>query len=278
MRVTDAHSRFRDNGTTVAWQKLLRDQVGNTTATGPWKNVCVDLKAASVREVTKKQAERVILTYEWLGTMAPTTYHYGMFFGDVLGGVTCVGGHICIGGNPPFRQFGIDRSRLLFLARGACAHWTPPGSASKLIAWTTRLLERGSVGDVLLAYGDPEAGEIGTVYQACGWSYIGRTGGGHGWESPSMRRVHFKVICNKARNARVPVTEYEKLLDDAGWKPYVISPKYRYAKALNKSVARKIDAMALPYPKRDTRAAADVDGPDLPGQAGGAEPTRPLQE
>src|SRR5690606_7787460 len=58
------------------------------------------------------------------------------------------------------------------LTRGACAWWAHPHSGSKLISFGLR--EMASKGyKYAVAFSDPEAGEIGTLYQATNWFYLG---------------------------------------------------------------------------------------------------------
>ena len=61
--------------------------------------------------------------------------------------------------------------------RGACLHWAHPHSASKLIRGSMNLLPARY--QVVTATVDAAAGEIGTIYQACGFDYVGvmRAGG-----------------------------------------------------------------------------------------------------
>lgn len=131
---------------------------------------------AWVREVDNETAKTIILKYEWLGTMGTTDHRFGLYFGDYLAGVVCFGrtagtktaASIC---GPQYA--GLVRT----LNRGACVHWAPRPSASFLINRACRLMsEKGFY--VFIAYSDPEAGEVGTVYQAANWLYCGTTGAG----------------------------------------------------------------------------------------------------
>jgi hypothetical protein len=60
------------------------------------------------------------------------------------------------------------------LGRGACVHWCPDYGASMLVNGSCRLLfGKNSNPIVVVAYSDWDAGEVGTIYQACGWIYLG---------------------------------------------------------------------------------------------------------
>ena len=65
------------------------------------------------------------------------------------------------------------RSNAVCLARGACVHWAHPHAASFLISKACRLARRDYSWRIFFTYADPSAGDIGTVYQACNWIFLG---------------------------------------------------------------------------------------------------------
>jgi hypothetical protein len=254
-----SRSKYREQGTGKAWQRVIREEKEQAWGDKPkwWETADLDLKRARVRPVTKAQATKIITEYEWLGTMANTRWHFGVFFGGCLGGVTCVGSNDGdTGGRNTASMFGVPADRCLIIARGACAHWTPPGAASKLISWTCKLLARDSVGDVVMAYGDPEAGEIGTVYQACGWRYVGTSGVQPDCAmSPHGRILHSRSVGDWARKNGLTQGEMQKVLAEAGWQGKELVPKYRYCTVIaegakRRAILHKIAPLIRPYPKR----------------------------
>ena len=46
---------------------------------------------ATVREISRAEAQTVILKYEWLGNMGCTDYTFGLYFGEHMAGVACFG-------------------------------------------------------------------------------------------------------------------------------------------------------------------------------------------
>jgi hypothetical protein len=143
-----SRSTFREASGDVAWQRQLRDR---HAAEGVPDVPHLDLKRAVVRPVSRRVAEQVILKYEWLGTMAKTAYHYGIFFGPYCAGVCCLAVGAATGGVNAASEFNLNPSELATLARGACVHWAPPGTNSKLLAWTARLMARDTDCRLLLA-------------------------------------------------------------------------------------------------------------------------------
>lgn len=165
----------------IAWQRQIRDArarlaLDHDLFGAYWTHCDLTLKRSQVRAIDRATAASMILPYEWLGTMPTVTHaHYGVFFSGVLGGA------IVFGPDPAenlgvWDRYGWGGGRLWLLARGACAHWTPTGSASRLIRRAMRLLP--PTVEVITALVDPAAGEIGTIYQACGFDYVGVMGHG----------------------------------------------------------------------------------------------------
>jgi hypothetical protein len=107
-------------------------------------------------------------------------FSFGIFFDQVCAGVVCYGpeysenlgiqareqGRKCA----DWSRYGFE-GKMILLSRGACVHWAHPHSASKLIRGSMNLLPRKF--EVVTATCDPAAGEIGTIYQACGFDYVG---------------------------------------------------------------------------------------------------------
>jgi len=107
-------------------------------------------------------------------------YSFGIFYDDILAGVVCYGpeysenlGKIAREQGRPmanWQKYGYE-GRMILLSRGACVHWAHPHSASKLIRKSMDLLPEKYA--VVTATVDDMAGEIGTIYQAAGFDYVG---------------------------------------------------------------------------------------------------------
>lgn len=252
----------------VCWQRLIRDH--HNSLPRPER---ADLASAVVQPVSRQTAAAVILRYEWLGTMAPTTHHYGVYFDGWCGGVTCVG--FSAGANLyAHRMFGVERHELAYLARGACVHWAPTGTNSKLVAWTAKLLRRDAPARLMIAYADEDAGEIGTIYQACGWQYIGRGSATMQYVRPDGRVFDQKAPYDLARERGGTRREWHDRLIADGWTVQQSNPKHRYVCVLDKrdrELRERIDALATDYPKRAKRATTGDQS-----ARGGSTPTRAL--
>ena len=267
-----SRSTFRDATHGVAWQKQLRDRFASDGA----PDTDLSLKRARVRPVSRKVAEQIIHKYEWLGTMGPGTSHqYGLFFGMYCAGVCCLSLGSGSGGSQTHDMLGVDRHACATLVRGACVHWAPAGSNSKLVAWACRLFGAETGCKVVIAYADTDAGEIGTIYQACGWTHIGRGKAPKQYIDPDTGRIYsLRLLYNQCRkhnlrksNGQYRQGDLRKLLLDKGWHEQDANPKHRYVVVLDKADTALIDrvaGMAHPYPKRagsiDSDAIADPGG------------------
>jgi hypothetical protein len=171
----------------TAWQKTKRDQRAAEDLDADlfgqwWVNLDKTLGNATIKPISTATAATVIEAYEWLGTMPAIILHcYGIYFDGALGGAVVY--------SPEYAEnLGVWDSygytgKIICLTRGACAHWTPTGSASRLIRKSMKLLPQRY--KVITATVDAEAGEVGTIYQASNFDYVGLM-------SPGGQRVSFQ--------------------------------------------------------------------------------------
>ena len=182
--------------TTVCHQKIIKDRsmVNDSVADlfgNWWDKLKVNIKEAECRNIDHTQARNIIEKYEYLGTYcnAPIFAH-GIFYNDHLAGCVVFGAP-----SPPnlARSVIKDNFKVIQLSRGACVHWSHKHSASKLIAsGLNSAKEKGY--DIVIAFSDPDAGEVGTVYQATNWLYCGLTAKRPDYFDCNGKRIvgHFK--------------------------------------------------------------------------------------
>ena len=215
----------------------------------------ISIKRAQVRPIGRALAWKVISRYEWLGTLPGCSHFYGIFFDNHCGGVACFSvGWVGAGINVP-GWMGADAKQIAYLSRGACVHWAPKGTAPKLINRAS--LMTGC--EVAIAYADTDAGEIGTVYQAAGWTCLGKGASVPQYVSPQGRAYDGKLPYNMVLKKRgLTWIMARDALMDAGWKEQKSNPKWRYAKLLpsgksNPTLLNRFEVSATAYPKRDLR-------------------------
>ena len=129
--------------------------------------------------------------------------------------------------------------------------WSPKNTNSKLIGESLKLFSKNEpLAKVVIAYADPSAGEIGTVYQATNWYYIGR-----GRSRKCVIDKDNKIISSRAFNNTNEMEEYIKIHQGSK----ILSEgerlsKGRYIFILNRKDKKYIMSIMqkniLPYPKR----------------------------
>lgn len=153
----------------VCWQKLQRDKhLEDDIKSGVPLNLKANEFSLQYEEFTNEHRE-FIEKYEWLGTIGfNVKWVFTARYNNLLGGVVIIS-------EPNAYEFDIKLEALI--QRGACASWTPKNLASRLIMFSCRWMSKNTEKRIFVAYSDPEAGEIGTVYQACNFDYLGATYG-----------------------------------------------------------------------------------------------------
>ena len=74
------------------------------------------------------------------------------------------------------------------ISRGACVSWSPKNLASWLIMKSIKFMVKHTEFRIFTAYSDPEAKELGTIYQACNFIYLGQKfGSGYQYLDPQNR-------------------------------------------------------------------------------------------
>lgn len=183
----------------VAHQRVIRNEAAENDASEGlfgnwWDGIDTDIKKAELCEVDIATAATLIKRYEYLGTMcnAPM-FAYGIRWEGSLAGVVVFGSP-----SPPVVALSVAGERwansVIQLARGVCVHWAHPHAGSKLIGYALRrVAEHGY--RYAVAFADPAAGEVGTLYQATNWLYCGLTEKRPDYFTLSGKRMvgHFKT-------------------------------------------------------------------------------------
>jgi hypothetical protein len=185
----------------------------------------------------------------------PTTsqFYYGIFFGDHCGGVAVFGPEQ--GENlGVWNRYGYG-GKIIALQRGACLPWAHPHAASKLIRGSMRLLPEHI--KVVTATVDPLAGEIGGIYQSCGFDYVGQMCNG----GRALLRINGETMSER-QAGRLFATSGARALAKLGFEAISVPRKGRYfafrgTRAERKKLRAAITHLLTAYPKRgtDTRNA-----------------------
>lgn len=259
--VDDIYSEsLQREGIGEAWQYKVRCAKAEEEKDNPyWENVDTDIANTIVREVDIPFATKIIEEYEWLGCMpAIVTMCYGIFFPDKVTGEYICGG-VVVYGKEYSENLGVwDKygytGKIILLARGVCLHWTPKNTNSHLIMGSMKLLPKEY--EVVTCTTDNLAGEVGTIYQACNFDYVG-----------SMRKNKERVGCvidgklygSRSLRAKYGTQAKDKILaihPDAKFIKQKSKDRYFYfrgSKTTRRKNRKAIEHLIKPYPKRSSQ-------------------------
>lgn len=155
----------------------------------------------------KNNAVEFIKRYEWLGTITQySTHYFGAYYKGVLGGV------LIFSMPNAFSKLLGDNTKDLerLISRGACASWTPKGLASCFLMWCIKWMVKNTQYRLFTAYSDPTAKELGTIYQACNFYYLGKQSG------TNIRYINpytGKIVSDRFFRQRTAYKKYAKELN-----------------------------------------------------------------
>ena len=247
-----------------AHQRLMREYIQKVEANENlfgawWESIDTDIKKAEVKPIDRKTAKSIVEKYEWLGCMpAIVKYCFGIFWEGICAGVVCY--------SPEYIE-NLGRwdkydftGKIILLSRGVCIHWAHEHSASKLITSSIKMLPEKY--KIITATVDDLAGEIGTIYQACNFHYVGsmrdanpnvnsRKGDRDGW------LINGKLYGSRAMRAKFGTTRLEEIKKHH---PNVEKVKqnskgryflFRGRKKERAYYKKQIAHLLKPYPKRE---------------------------
>lgn len=249
----------------VAHQYLRRVEKEIEENSNPyWNDLNLDLKSTEVRPIDLLFAKKIIEEYEYLGCIAAVNwYQFGIFFKDTKTGEEVCGGVVIYGQEYAENQGVWDKygytGKIILLNRGVCLHWTPRNTNSKLIMESIKMLPEKY--EVITCTTDPDAGEIGTIYQACNFHYVGAMRknkirlnviiNGKKYGSRSMRQKYGTMAQDK-----LPALVREKLGENTTIEFVNVHAKHRYFyfngnKRTQRNNLKGIKDIIKPYPKRN---------------------------
>jgi len=233
----------------VCFQRQLRDSLDTGDR---W-----ELSNPQIREIDFHTAQDFILKYEWLGSMGVTKFSYGLYIEhngeEKLAAVVCFG--VTAGTKVFSEPFGEQwRSKGIVLVRGAAAPEAHAHSASFLIGNVmSKVAERGY--RFVVAYSDPEAGEIGTIYQATNWKFFGLTNPVSYLIRPDNKRVDPKLIYKYAKKFGITRQQQIATFVAEGYTFQRGARKLKYLKIIGdkrqqKEILKDVRVQFYPYMKR----------------------------
>lgn len=176
------NERFNTYNETHCWQYdiRLKNIEDDLILSGLNKSITENLKCSdfTFQNENKKdvylEIKEFIERHEWLGKLSlyPTHFFTARYNG-ILAGVV-----IMDMPNAFSKLLGENTKSLeRLISRGACVSWSPKNLASKLISFAINWMVKNTPYRLFTAYSDSEAKELGTIYQACNFYYLGKKSG-----------------------------------------------------------------------------------------------------
>lgn len=167
-----------------------------------------DFEAFDLSEDKSKfhEAKLFIERHEWLGKVSLYPTH---LFTARYKGILC--GVVFFDMPTTFSKILGEETKQIerLISRGACISFSPKNLASSLIMYGIKWCVKNTRFRVFSAYSDPEAKELGTIYQACNFLYLGQNfGAKKQYKSPSTG----KWVSDRSFRTRSAYKRYAKHL------------------------------------------------------------------
>lgn len=157
----------------------------------------------------RRNLTNFIKRHEWLGNLSQfTTHWFACYHKDILAGVILF--------NVPnsfSKLMGENTPQLeRLISRGACISWSPKNLASSFLMWCIKHMVMNTDYRLFTAYSDPTAKELGTIYQACNFFYLGQA---NGTKKSYISPYTGRVVSDRYFRQK---TVYRKMAADMGYK------------------------------------------------------------
>ena len=182
----EVYDRFRNYDKDHCWQYDIRVQnrEKDLAEAGLTEEQVIQLRTADfdfayVDKTDKEGCKAVaefIQRHEWLGKLPNRPTH--RFTATHRSTGVLIGVIIMAIPNAFSKLLGDDTSSIeKLISRGACISWSPKNTGSWLVMQSITWMIANTPFRLFTAYSDPEAKELGTIYQACNFTYLGHTSG-----------------------------------------------------------------------------------------------------
>lgn len=177
----------------------------------------VDLHNTIIKQISREDSEKIIKQYEWLENLPKfSKYYFGIYF--IVDGKEYLGGTLVFQDDYSKNTKVWDKynftGEMLLLSRGVCVWWTPKNTASYFISRVLDWFKHNTNYRVFTASVDKMANEIGTIYQANNWCYLGIMEGNIKNGKPLKRMsaiVDGELLSSRTLRARYGTMAREKL-------------------------------------------------------------------
>lgn len=171
---------IRDYSEKHCWQynirlnNLTEDLIQAGLTTDKTENLKVSDFSFQCETDSFEEVKNFIERHEWLGRVSlyPTHIFTARYKG-ILAGV------VIMDMPSVFSKMLGENTRKIerLISRGACISWSPKNLGSSLIMFAIKWMVKNTNYRLFVAYSDVEAKELGTIYQACNFFYLGKKSG-----------------------------------------------------------------------------------------------------
>ena len=181
----NAHERFKEYTGEKCWQAYISEtnRSEDLEAAGLTEKAAATLRisdfefayVAKDQKELCKEVREFIERHEWLAKLPnrPTHRFTARLRGGALAGTIIMATPNAF--SNPLGKENTNKEKLI--SRGACISWGPKNLGSWLIMSSIKWMVKNTDFRYFTAYSDPEAKELGTIYQACNFHYLGQTSG-----------------------------------------------------------------------------------------------------
>lgn len=218
-------------------------------------------KNLQCNSIAFSQAADFYSKYEHLGNPGRGVYHWGAFQEDTMVGAVSFGSACFALHRGIFSELsGRHQLRVYQLTRGGTAPFAPRFTGSWLVSQGLRNLRQLRGDSIVVAYSDRHFGEIGTIYQAANFVYLGKTDP----KGQSDYVINGQDMSGWKVRRKFGTRDMSKLqLIDPAMIRIPLQPKFRYLfPATRKSIKRRILAdiahLIRPYPTRENEGVKSM--------------------
>lgn len=149
------------------------------------------------------------------------------------------------------KQFGVSQTESCELVRVALrAHSTP---VSRIVRIAVKLVRTHNPGlRLIISFADPARGHHGGIYQAGGWTYVGRSAPSHAYVDRTGRVWHQRQVT--ATGYGIEFGQRRRCVKKSEVRAVTLPGKHRYLLPLDARMRALCIELARPYPKRDDGA------------------------
>ena len=170
------------------------------------------------------------------------------------------------------KPYGLRHDQICELTRVALKGHLAP--VSQIVSIAARMMRGENKGlRLVVSFADPAKGHHGGIYQAMGWLYSGLTAPEKKYTDKAGREWHHRQVSVTGVGMQFGVMRQTIKISDC--LSVRLPGKHRYLLALDKEMAKKIEALRKPYPKRAGSIVADALAVQV--REGGSTPTSALQ-